>query len=115
MRWSARDGWTPPRTRLLFLLFLFVSTASFFDATSTLRLDATGDYYEVNPFARSALAVSPGYFLFWRVVSMTLVIGGAAFFSRTYRAAWWILLVLSATYLLVAGYYLYVLFIFDPS
>jgi hypothetical protein len=107
-------SWEPPTTRLLVLLFLFVFSASFFDATSTLELHLTGNYYEVNPFARLALSVGDSYFLFWRVVSMGLMIGLITFLGRKYRIFWWCLLICVAVYTCITFYYFHHIFLFTP-
>ena len=111
---TEKKAWDPPIKRVVFLLFLFIFVAALFDATSTLELNKTGDYYEVNPFARLALDVGSLYFILWRMLSMTLAIGTTAFFARRYRLAWWILLIIAASYLFISGYYVYHLFIFTP-
>lgn len=108
------DTWKPPKTRLLVLLFLFVFSASFFDATSTIELNSTGNYYEVNPFARLALSVSEEYFLFWRIVSMGLMVGLVTYLSRKYRVFWWCLSGCVGVYAFIALYYIYHLFIYTP-
>jgi len=107
--------WKPPKRRLLLLLFLFVLSASFFDATSTLALNSTGNYYELNPFARLALEVGTSYFLFWRIISMSLVLGLITCLARKYRVFWWCLLACVGVYGWIVFYYLYHLFIFTPS
>lgn len=99
---------------MVFLLFFFVLSANFFDATSTLALHSTGNYYEVNPFVRVALSVSHDYFLFWKVVSMSLMVGLVSFLSRTYRVFWWSLLACVGVYACLTIYYLYHLFLFTP-
>lgn len=111
---SHAKTWDPPRTRLLVLLFFFVCSASVFDATSTLTLHSTGNYYEVNPIARLALSVSNRYFLFWKVVSMSLMVGLVTFLARSYRVFWWCLLGCVGVYTYIIFYYFYHLFLFTP-
>ena len=88
---------TPPRVRLVLLLFVLLVTFHAFDAWSTVEAVRNGAI-ELNPIMAWLLARGTATFL---AVKMGLACGGGLFIaltSRRYRLAWYGLIGLTAIY-----------------
>ena len=97
---DGRPAWTPPRVRLIFLVFLLMLVANAFDAWATIGIVAQGAT-ELNPIMRWALKHGPVAFIAMKtclIGSLTLFLAVA---SRTHRLAWRGLYVLTALYMLI--------------
>ncbi len=89
--------WTPPRVRLIALLYLLLLVSNAFDAHATLDAVRAGAV-ELNPVMAYALSFGPAVF----IGAKMLLAGGLGLFlavmARRRRIAWYGLVGLSAVY-----------------
>ena len=84
----AEKPWTPPRVRIIVLLFAFITAANAFDLWSTYHLIRVGRAEEANPIVRDALALGPCAAYFWKMAVIALATAPLAVLALKRRRAW---------------------------